>query len=105
MSFSEEVVSYLEQFPIGKNLTTREIIDGVHSTYRTVKGSIMPSDYCYNITNLDPQSDICNGHPRVLEQLKRGHYRYLGENYSYSGEVTHKGIPVGKWVNGKYTKL
>lgn len=103
MSYSDEVVTYLKRFEVGKELSTREIINGVHETYGAKEGSIIPSDYCYNITNKDPQSHIENGHPRIPEHLeKRGKYKYLGENYKYNGYVIHKGIIVGEWIDGKY---
>ena len=44
-------------------------------------------------------------HP-LLEWLNRGEYKYLGENYSYSGIVIHHpqgGIPykIGEWIEGE----
>ena len=44
----------------------------------------------------------------LLEWLNRGEYRYLGENYNYSGIVVHHpqgDIPykIGEWTNGTLT--
>ena len=102
MGYREDVTSYLTSLEVGEVKTTAEIKKKVSRIYGTEYGSIIPSDYCYNITNKDPQSYITDGNPRLLEQVKRGYYRYLGLNYKYNGVVTHKKIPVGEWVNGIY---
>lgn len=102
MGYKEEITSYLTSLNFGEIKTTSEIKKSVNRIYGTEYGSIIPSDYCYNITNKDPQSYIEEGNPRLLEHIKKGYYRYLGPNYKYNGYVTHKKIPVGIWVNGIY---
>ena len=57
--------------------------------------------YSYNRWN----KGMMEIHP-LLEWLNRGEYKYLGENYSYSGIVIHhpqRGIPykIGEWIEGE----
>jgi len=57
--------------------------------------------YSYNRWN----KGMMEIHP-LLEWLNRGEYKYLGENYSYSGIVIHHpqgGIPykIGEWIEGE----
>ena len=104
MLIQDEVKEFLSQFEIGKYLTTKQIKQGVRIKYGRNEGSVIPSDYCYNITNLDRNVGYFKkGYPRLLEQKRIGKYMYLGENYKYTGTITHKGKVVGKWENGEYT--
>lgn len=104
MSVESEVQEYLSKFRIGTILTTREIKEGVNQAFGTEVGSVIPTDYCYNMVNKDSTShDFKNGHPRLLECIQRGKFRYLGPNYAYSGIITKQGLPVDKWVKGEYT--
>lgn len=65
-------------------------------------GSIIPSDYCYNRINngIDFENLL-----HIFEFKGNGRYKYLGENYPYSGTIFHKPkggleIAIGKWSNG-----
>lgn len=63
-------------------LSTKEIEDLVIKKFpRTNRGSILPSDYCYNHKN----------HGSSIHEffLKMGHakYQFVGENYSYVGDI------------------
>lgn len=103
MSYEEEIVKYLATLQVGEILSRKQIIEGVHNLYGRNKSSIIPSDYCYNIVNYDIKAhNFEKGHPRLLEWIERGKYRYLGKNYPYTGTITHKGIIVGSWKNGTY---
>jgi hypothetical protein len=81
-----------------KVFTCKEIIDKVLETYPgTNSTSVIPSDYCYNITN--------KGIPfktHLFEYLGAGDYRCLGKNHPYSGDIHWKGEKVGEWENGVY---
>jgi hypothetical protein len=60
------------------------------------RGSVLPSDYCYNRINKAPYS-FC--YP-VFEWVERGKYRYLGPNYDYTGPILWKGKQIGEWKCG-----
>jgi hypothetical protein len=60
------------------------------------RGSILPSDYCYNLINKAPFSFR---YP-VFEWVERGKYTYLGPNYNYVGPILWKGRQVGEWKSG-----
>lgn len=103
MGYEANILEYLKTLKIGDIITTKKLKETVHNLYGTCKGSIIPSDYCYNVVNRDPRSnDFKNGHPRILEQVKKGVYKYLGPNYPYNGSITYKGRTVGYWQTGKY---
>ena len=79
---------------IGQEFTTQEI-------KKILKENIYPSDYCYNSYNKDSK-DIY-----LFEKIKDGIFKYLGENYPYTGEIYWKPrrqkeeIVIGKWINGE----
>lgn len=99
----QEVEEFLSKLPIGSTITTKKFKESLANLHGRSCGSYIPSDYCYNIINLDREShDFKKGHPRLLEFIRRGLYKYLGPNYNYTGQITHKGIPVGEWENGRY---
>ncbi len=61
---------------------------------QTKKGSIIPSDHCYNIINLGiPFNRI----PKMFLFVEKGKYRIVGENYPYEGDIFWKGERVGNW--------
>ncbi|WP_020375132.1 DUF7225 domain-containing protein [Sulfobacillus thermosulfidooxidans] len=72
----------------GTILTTQEIIDRVLAKYPDVnRTSVIPSDYCYNMTNKDKESNPRLAQFKIFEQLGRGTYIYRGEKYSYNGPI------------------
>lgn len=87
---------YLFDENSNKEFTRKEIIEKVLETYPgTNPTSVIPSDYCYNITN--------KGIPfktHLFEFLGSGNYKCLGKNYPYSGDILWKGEKVGEWENG-----
>lgn len=67
------------------------------------KGSILPTDYCYNRYN-NGLGDF-NG-PHLFEYTEDGRFLVLGEGYPYTGNIFHKpkGQPeriVGSWDSGQ----
>ena len=81
----------------GQEFSRSEIIDGILEEYPgTNRTSLIPSDYCYNITN---QGIPFKQH--IFEYLEHGRYRYLGQNYRYTGLIYWKGKVVGEWSGGK----
>lgn len=108
-SILEQVEETFSKVPIGTEFTRGEIIDAVHLRYKTNKSSIIPSGYCYNITNKGKQAYQAIDHFYVFECISRNTYKYLGQNYPYTGAVYHKPkgsrkeYLVGFWKNGVFT--
>jgi hypothetical protein len=71
----------------------------------TNAGSVTPSDYCYNNWNLSHEKTGFTQH--LFERFGHGKYRYLGENYPYTGLIYHRpkqgGVEreAGQWINGQ----
>lgn len=88
--------------------TRKEIIDLYCDKYPgTPRDSVIPSDFCYNRTNSDVKVRF-EKNKKIFDYCARDEYKYLGENYLYTGDVCHKpqGMPekvVGEWKNGKLT--
>lgn len=85
-------------------VTPIEVKDLLANQFGTNPSSIILSDYCYNRYN----SGISfNKH--LFQYINRGCYKYLGENYPYTGFIFHKPkgqtkeIIVGEWKNGVKT--
>ena len=63
--------------PIGTKLSRQEIIDRIHAAFGTNESSIIPSDYCYNMTN----KGKLDGSPNFFLNVGTGLYEYVGESY------------------------
>ena len=77
MTILDEVRETFKDIEIGSEFTTAEIKEMVYIKYRRNKGSIIPSDYSYNMDNkgkVGPLKDF-----NLFIQIKRGLYRYVGE--------------------------
>jgi len=84
---------------VGKTFAREEIIDLVVSAYSgTLRGSVIPSDYCYNYINKDPASFKLH----LFESLGDGAFKCLGLDAAYSGAIYWKTEKVGQWEQGKY---
>ncbi len=87
---------------MGDTFTFAEIRDRLITKYNTNPSSIILSDYCYNRYN---KGAIFNKH--LFVYINRSTYRYVGENYPYTGLIFHKPkgadyeAVVGEWDNGK----
>ncbi len=82
----------------------RELVDAVARDCGCKRGSVLPSDRCYNRTNygIKPENS-----PVFLFE-RRGHYRHVGPNYPYTGPLYQKPKGkdepervVGHWTNGR----
>lgn len=63
-----------KHYKLDKELSRKEIIDCVCSEYPgTNRSSVMPSDYCSNISNKDRSSGVHH----FFEYVKRNIYRVL----------------------------
>ena len=81
----------------GEKFTSKEIKDLMSEAGINPK-SVIPSDYCYNLVNRDPNSFK---NP-LFEFLPHKRYLWLGPDYPYSGVICWLGKPVGEWQQGKY---
>lgn len=88
-----------------------EIVNEVVKECGCKPGSVIPSDYCYNLCN----EGIPLDHPRFfLHEGKRnsGLYKFVGGKFSYDGPILHypkgkKSDPVeikGRYEKGKFIK-
>jgi|SRR5690625_3576931 len=87
---------------IDDTLSVAEIKRKLVSKFNTSPSSIILSDYCYNRYN--------NGIPfnkHLFIYLSRNTYRYVGENYNYTGLIFHKPkgsnceSVIGEWNKGE----
>jgi hypothetical protein len=106
MTVDEEMVAYAQEvittFGQGKQLSRGQIVDAVNLKFGRTKGSIIPSDYCYNRIN----NGIPLSKPALFVHVERSQYKIFGENYPYNGDILHKPmgskeIVVGQCINGK----
>jgi hypothetical protein len=94
----EKMLAVFGSGHLGETLTRRQIIAMVVEAYPgTNEGSVIPSDYCYNILNRDPSSFRCH----LFEWLESSQYRVLGAGFDYEGPVYWKGHKVGEWKKGE----
>jgi hypothetical protein len=101
----KEKVIVVFQNRIGEEFGREEIIDLLVNQYPgTNRGSVIPSDYSYNIVN----AGICfNFH--MFESLgeREGRYLCLGRHESYTGAIYWHPVgenrrQVGEWEAGKF---
>ena len=81
MSVIDEVRETFRNVAFGTELTTAEIKEMVHKRFRTNLGSVIPSDYSYNMTNKGKVGSLETFN--IFVQVKRGLYKYVGENYHH----------------------
>ncbi|UNL87436.1 DUF7225 domain-containing protein [Priestia koreensis] len=81
--------------------TLSEIRTKLNETYGVNSSSVIPSDFCYNRLNKG-----ITFQKHLFEYAERNGYRYLGENYPYTGLIYRRSselkrdIVVGEWVKG-----
>ena len=105
MTVYEEIIEVCEDKE-GMILTTSDIKELVHDKFGRKKGSIMPSDYCYNRLNAAIAISF-DEYKHIFIMIGFGEYKYVGENYPYTGFVYCKPQGereekiVGEWKNGE----
>lgn len=106
MTTIEEVKETFKNVAIGTVLTTSEVKHRVCEKFGRNPGSVIPTDYCYNRYNngIDLEK-----HLKIFEYTTEKTFKYLGENYPYTGKIYHKPksdneVCVGELVNGKLKK-
>ena len=87
---------------VGSIVTSSQVRDELSKKYGTNASSIILSDYCYNRINLGIKFN-----KYIFEYLGRDTYKYLGEDYPYTGLIYAKPIGqnkehiVGEWNKGE----
>lgn len=87
----------------GKRFAASRIKLFVSEKFGTNKTSVIPPDYCYNRIN---KGIAFNKH--LFIRLSPGEYRYVGENFPYTGWIYQKSRTdknervVGRWDNGSF---
>jgi len=107
MTIVEQIKKVLEG-KTGHFIETSEIRSVLEKKYGTNPTSVIPSDLSYNRTNkgIDFEKQA-----HLFEYIEDGVYKYLGENYPYTGNIyrkdegTGEDILVGKWENGEIVEL
>lgn len=98
-----EQLKYILEGQENTTFFTSEIKEKLVSTFGTNPSSIIVSDYCYNRYNKGINFD-----KHLFIYLNRSLYKYVGENFSYTGFIYHRSKKenydslVGEWQNGKY---
>lgn len=62
----------------GTEFSTAEIKHMVCAKFGCNPNSVIPSDYCYNMNNKGKVGALKTFN--LFEQIKHGHFRYVGEN-------------------------
>ena len=81
MTVLDKVRETFRNIPLGTEFTTAEIKQMVSSKFKTSPGSVIPSDYSYNMKNKGKKGTLETFN--LFFQIKRGLYKYVGENYKY----------------------
>ena len=79
MTVIDEVRETFSNVPVGTELSTAEIKQLVNVKFGRNLGSIIPSDYSYNMSNKGKIGKLAEFN--IFVQMKRGVYQYVGENY------------------------
>ena len=81
MTILDEVRETFKNIELESEFTTYEIKEMVYLKFGRNKSSVIPSDYCYNMTNKGKVGSLEKFN--IFIQLKRGLYKFVGENYKY----------------------
>lgn len=107
MTIIDEVQDTFSDFQNGEMLSRSEIINLVHAKYGVNKGSIIPSDYCYNLVNKDKLSNRTLLDFNLFKWIDSKTYVYIGKDQKYTGPIFHKidlkYEQVGYWTDGVRT--
>jgi hypothetical protein len=99
----ERVARRLRQIHGDRPIPRAEMVRQVSVECGCARGSVIPSDYCYDRINdgIRPRE-----HAPMFVHEGRGLYRFVGRNYPYDGPLYHhpkSGLrqQVGQWVAGR----
>ncbi|GGE79435.1 DUF7225 domain-containing protein [Priestia taiwanensis] len=86
----------------GEIFSSSELKEMLVARFQTNRGSVIPSDFCYNRFNHGARFT-----KHLFVYITRSEYKYVGENYGYTGLIFHKpqGVGeefvIGEWLNGE----
>lgn len=107
MTILDKVQDTFSDFQSGEVLSRSEIINFVHVKYGVTKGSIIPSDYCYNLVNKDKLSNRSLLDFNLFKWIDSKTYIYIGKDQNYTGPIFHKIDlkleQIGFWTDGVRT--
>lgn len=86
MTVVEEIEEFVKSMPVDYEFSTGWFKKELSKKYKHSVDSYIPSDYCYNRKNNGINYDK---QPHYFLYLKRNKYKYVGQNYTYTGEVEH----------------
>lgn len=66
--------------PVNTIFTRQEILEKIGTQFGTNPNRIIPSDFCYNMTNKGKNEM----NPNFFISVETGKYKYVGENYSFT---------------------
>ena len=66
--------------PVNTIFTRQEILEKIGTQFGTNPNRIIPSDFCYNMTN----KGKIERNPNFFISVETGKYKYVGENYSFT---------------------
>jgi len=81
MRVIDEVRETFKNVEKGSEYTTSEIKNMVYEKFGRTHGSVIPSDYSYNMTNKGKIGSLENFN--IFIQIERGLYQYVGEGYKF----------------------
>jgi hypothetical protein len=97
-----EKICFIFADEFGKEFTTTEIINRIIERFpKTEKGSLQPSDFCYNLINKSNDPRKNKPYNPFFKQLKRGQFKVLGKNHKYTGEIFMGDEVIGEWKAGE----
>ncbi len=85
MRVNEEILDTFKDVKIGKVFTTEQIKDMVYDKHKRNRGSVIPSDLCYNSMNWGVvNADYHKNNKRIFIKVDKGLYKYVGPNFDAS---------------------
>lgn len=100
MTIYEQILDLLKD-KIGCIVLSSELKKELNEKYGTNTSSIILSDYCYNRYN-----DGIKFNKHIFQYINRNSYKFLSENYPFTGLIFHKPkkqkdeVIIGEWKNG-----
>ena len=99
MTIYNQIIDLLKD-DVGRAVSPSAIIKALK--HETKASSIILSDYCYNRRNDGIKFD-----KHIFQYIDHNKYKYLGENYPFTGLIIHKPkgakneFIVGEWILGR----
>lgn len=91
MTINEQIVDTFKNEKIGRSYTTGEIKDMVFEKHGTNRGSVIPSDICYNSSNWGVENaGYHRTNKRLFLKKERGVFQYVGPDFDSSKVDPHE---------------